>query len=231
MKTKFLWSVAALLSISSFSAQAIQSPPVLADYGFNIDGSVSYPFWGDPVPANVDTSLFDDVMGFGTITATITGAGSHSFDAYFDHDISNNAVNEKGSTSGSAATGQSWEVDGTLWANNPGDIDLNFEASALDNTTGSSLPDDVAMAMGWDFDLTDGQTAEITLALTDIAPLTGFFLTQSNIVRGVSNFDIFLSSTMTITGGNQGTVPEPSILLLMSLGLAGIVASRRKERA
>jgi len=248
MNKILLWPAAAVLGLSSLSAQAIMSPPLLADYGFNIDGDVSYPFYGDPVPANVNTSLFDDWTGLGTITATITGAGSHNFDAYFDHDISNTTDNELGSTSGSVGAGQSWEVDGSLWANNPGDIDLNFEAGILDNTIGNGIPDDVAMAMGWDFDLTDGQTAEIILELTDIAPLSGFFLAQSNMVRGVSNYDIFLTGTLNITGGclsscnedqgkvpepcneDQGKVPEPSILLLMSLGLAGMVASRRKEK-
>lgn len=32
------------------------------------------------------------------------------------------------------------------------------------------------------------------------------------------------------TGGTQGSVPEPSILTLMGLGLAGIIGSRRKRK-
>lgn len=240
MNKLLLWPAAAALTFSSLSAQAIQSPPELWDYGFNIDGAVSYPFFGDPVPAGVDVSGFDDLLGLGTITATITGAGAHSFDAYFNHDISNTWDNETGSTSGAAAAGQSWEID---MAPIDGDIDLNFEASTLDNSNGALLEVDVAMAMGWDFTLTNGQTADITLELVGVDLLltqlpvvpAGFSLIQSNIVNGVSNYDIYLTGTMGITGGGpggpgNGEVPEPSIMLLMGLGLAGMVVTRRKTR-
>jgi hypothetical protein len=242
MNTKILlWPAAALLTLSSMSAQAISSPPVLNDYGFNLDGDISYPLYGDPVPAGVNTSLFDDLLGLGTITATITGAGAHNFAAYFDHDISLTWDNEAGSTINSAASGQSWEIDMPPLA---GDIDINFEANTLDNSIANTLPDDVAMAMGWDFTLGLGQTAGITLLLSDVLPATSsLILAQDNIVSGVSNYTIYLTGDLSITGcgitttcdtgdndNGNGTVPEPSIMLLMGLGLAGMVVSRRKNR-
>jgi hypothetical protein len=234
MKTKLLWSAATLLTLSSMSAQAIMYPPTLNDYGFNVDTNVSYPLYGDPVPASVNTSLFDDVMGLGTITATFTGAGTHNFGAYFDHDISLNYSNEVGSIINSASAGQSWEIDNPPLA---GDIDINFEANTLDNSIANLFQSDVAMAMGWDFTLGLGQTANITLLLSDIMPTTaGLILAQDNIVNGLPNYTIYLTGDLLITGGSNGnvgngTVPEPSIMLLMGLGVAGMVVSRRKLRA
>ena len=50
----------------------------LDDYGFNVDGTISYPFFGDAIPAAVDISGFNDFTGLGTIEVTITGAGNHN---------------------------------------------------------------------------------------------------------------------------------------------------------
>lgn len=222
-------SGAALLGLSSLSVQAV--PVVgLFDYGFNIDGTVSMPSLGDPVPAQVNLSGFDDIEGLGSITATITGAGAHSFDAFFDHEIDeaiNTFSNETGSATGTAAAGQSWEIDEPGWVD--GDIFLNFEDSLLDNGIGTSIfgntafPDDVSMAMGWDFTLAAGETALIDLVLTDVLPTGGFFLTHTD---PDSQYSVYLSSSLTIRGGVP--TPEPSILLLMGIGLTGLLLGRRR---
>jgi hypothetical protein len=226
MKTKLvLWPAATLLGLSSLSAQA--TPTVdLYEFDINIDGISSYikPL-GEAVPAGVDVSLFDMSTGLCTISVTISGAGSHSFDAFFDHDIGSYTFdNETGSTSGVAASGQSWEIDDPA-----GDIFDNFDANTLDNSVGVSGLNDISMAMGWDFLLDGNQTATINLLLSDERPDSGFFLKQSNMVGGDpnnlrSNYDLYLSSKINV-------VPEPSILLLMGVGLVGMVASRRKEKA
>ena len=177
MNTKriLLWAAAALLGLSSLSAQAVPVPVLeLFDYGFNIDGTVSVPTPGDPVPGEVDLSSFDDFTGLGTIEATITGAGAHTFDAFFDHDIDeaiNTFFNEYGTaTAGAAASGQSCEIDEPEFVF--GDIFTNFENSALDNFNNVPVgsEDDVSMAMGWDFTLGIGETALITLSLSETEP-------------------------------------------------------------
>ncbi len=64
------------------------------------------------LPPGVDISLFDTNTGLGTITASISGAGRHTFDAFFDHDIgARNFSNEVGKARRTLASGQSWEID------------------------------------------------------------------------------------------------------------------------
>jgi hypothetical protein len=227
VNTKYFISLAcaALLGLSSLSAQAVPALN-LYDYGFNIDGTVSMPSLGDPVPAAVDLSAFDDFTGLGSIRVTMTGAGAHTFDAFFDHEIDeaiNTFFNESGSATGVAAAGQSWEIDepGFVF----GDIFSNFENSALDNSNAvpAGLEDDVSMALGWDFDLAAGETAIIDLLLSEIEPRSGFFLTHTD---PDSQYSFFLSSTLRIDGGVP--TPEPSILLLMGIGLTGLLVGRRK---
>lgn len=229
MKTKRLtiWAGAALLSVSSMTVQAV---PALFDYGFNIDGTVSVPTLGDPVPAAVDISAFNDLTGLGTITATITGAGAHTFDAFFDHEIDeaiNTFFNEFGTVSGTAAVGQSWEIDEPGFDVPFGDIFDNFVDSTLDNTNAipSGLDNDVSMAMGWDFSLALGETATITLSLGNIAG-SGFFLAHTDFD---TNESVILRSTLEISG-DPGQVPEPAVLYLLGIGLVGMVASRRRMK-
>ena len=222
-----LWAGAALLAMSSLSVQAV---PVLAEYGFNIDGTVT----SDAAPTGVDIGAFNTATGLGSINITITGAGLHTFDAFFDHEIdqtTNTFFNESGAASGVLGAGQSWEIDEPSFVD--GDIFDNFLVSALDNGIGTSIfgdtifPDDVSMAMGWDFNLLAGETAIITLLLSDLDNGGGFFLTHSD---ADSQYEFYLSSTLSITGGGVPT-PEPSILLLLGVGLAGMVVNRRRKKA
>ncbi|NNJ94666.1 MAG: PEP-CTERM sorting domain-containing protein [Halobacteria archaeon] len=227
MKTKQFISFAGavLLGFSSLSAQAVIID--LAEWAVNIDGVVSDPTLGDPIPAEVDVSLFDDITGLGSISITITGAGAHSFDAFFDHEFdeaTNTFFNESGAVNGTLAAGQSWEIDepGFVF----GDIFTNFENSTLDNSNAvpAGLEDDVSMALGWDFVLGVGETATIDLLLSDTLTGGGFFLSQTD---ADSQASIFFSGSLSIAGGPVG-VPEPSILLLMGIGLAGILVRRRR---
>lgn len=225
-----LWAGAALLAMSSLSVQAVPVDLSLSEYGFNIDGTVT----SNAAPAGVNIGGFNTATGLGSITATITGAGAHSFDAFFDHEIDqfdNTFFNESGFASGVAAAGQSWEIDEPGFVD--GDIYDNFLDSLLDNGIGTSIwgdtifPDDVSMAMGWDFNLLAGESAIITLLLSDTDNGGGFFLTHSD---PDSQYEFYLSSTLTIRGGGVPT-PEPSILLLLGVGLAGMVVNRRRKKA
>ena len=70
MKQKTLAAVLILLSVPISQANAV--PVSLNEWLVNIDGTTSFvkPSSGptDPVPTNVDVSLFDTTSGFGTVT-------------------------------------------------------------------------------------------------------------------------------------------------------------------
>lgn len=228
MQTKRTVLLAATLALS-LSSLPTYAVPFLSDYGFNIDGAISLPLSGDPLPAVVDISLFDEDTGLGTITATISGAGSHNFDVFFDHDLDNvdgDFADEFGSVTGAPFGDQSWEIDEPGFTF--GDIFDNFLASNLDNTNGvpALSEDDVSMAMGWDFSLAIGQTAEITLSLTEVAPTSGFYLAQTDASGVPSEFLYFQGSIALI---DPRPVPEPSMLYLMGIGMLGFVVNRRRK--
>jgi hypothetical protein len=200
----------------------------LADSAFNVDGVVTTP----GVPAGVNDSLFDYTTGLGAITSTIASSGSHFVGLYVDHEIDeaiNTFFNEYGAPVNLPGLGQTWEIDEPGFAAPFGDIYDHFlasnsGASALENSSGvpSVAPNDVAMAMGWNLDLTPGQRATITFLLSDTAPSSGFYLEHIDPDSAAAIY--FSSSTDIVTRPGVPDTGASLPLLLLSLASLGFTA-------
>ena len=203
----------------------------LYEYEVNIDGFLNGSNESDSLPAVLDLSGFDASAGLGVVTVRISGAGSHFAGMFVDHEIDaddNTFFNEVGSVSGGAATvGQSWEIDEPGYVD--GDIYENFQAGALDNSIGRSsyggtnFPDDVSMALGWDFMLDTTEIATISFYIQTVQPLlTDFYLIQADPDSVQS---LYFYSQLNIHG--VMAVSETSGGVLLLLGFIGLMFARQ----
>lgn len=179
----------------------------------------------------LNTASFNQTTGLGTLTLTFNpGPGSYSVDSYFDIEAGVPFFNEYGSVNGSAASGQSWQIDdpllGTIFANtqnntldntnhNPGQVD-NF----LGGCSGANCNGDVSMAMGFNFTLGAGQEEVITLNLSQTAP-PGFSLQQTHPQdpNNATAVNIYFSGSATSKPIGT-TTPELGTWALLGTGLA-----------
>lgn len=230
MRLHLAITVALLLLLGA--APAARADTTLFEYAFNVDGAC-YDSLGSAscalasVPGSINLASFDTGTGLGTIVFTLSGAGPHTFASFFDHEIdeaANGFSNETGEALGlPAPAGVSWEIDEPGYVF--GDIftHVTSNPAALDNSTIPG-PEDMSMAMGWSFDLTEFDTAVITLKLTTTDP-GGFRLHQMD-PPGTPG-QVYLGGNMKI---ENFVVPEPAYGVILALGLAATVAANRRRR-
>jgi hypothetical protein len=90
------------------------------------------------------------------------------------------------------------------------------------------ISDDVSMAMGWKFSLSDNETAVLEFTVTNSVPLSGFYLTQLD--RNSLKSGIYLQSHLNVSSVN---VPEPGMMSSIGIGMAMLCflnTNRRKWR-
>ncbi|MGA1840289.1 MAG: PEP-CTERM sorting domain-containing protein [bacterium] len=219
---KFYILVFTLLFIGIVVSPASSAKIDLFDWAFYIDGTIYENFAGDSMPT---LGTLDPASDLGILTWTTDIAGPHTFIAFFDYEIDeaiNTFFNEYGAANGTPDTGQSWEIDepGYLF----GDIYDNLLTGSLDNTNAvpSSTPDDVSMAMGWNFTLDPlYESATVTLVLSDIIPRSGFYLSHTDPES--DDCTVYYSSSL-----KMNPIPEPGTFILFLFGLAGFFGIKKK---
>ena len=181
-----------------------------------------------------DSSLFDFQQGLGTFSLEVSSVGANYVSLFVDHDIdeaANTFFNELGSTSGTPAPGQTWEIDEPGFQG--GDIFDNFNAGTLDNSVGFVFPggDDVSMALAWNFELSADERAKISFVLSETAPASGsaigFRLAQNDPDSAVT---IYFSSTLEITSVGVLVPDAGATAPMLGLGLCALAAFFRTRK-
>jgi hypothetical protein len=219
-KLGFAFCIIMLLGITSSIAFA---GIVTNEYAFNVDGTVYDVPYGDPIPGNISLGTFPNL---GDISLTINGQGDHFVLGFFDFDLFDQApyfIDETGTANGTPDAKQSYEIGDPF-----GGIYTDFKVNLLTGTIPAD-PWDVSMAMGWNFSLNQDQTAEIIFHVSDAPPADPnmFYLLQTD---AQTNDVVYLSSELDITTNPVG-VPEPSMLVLMLLGVGVTLVAAFKKSA
>ncbi|MBC8236388.1 PEP-CTERM sorting domain-containing protein [bacterium] len=217
------------------------------------DGGVEVPtYFSHPAADFSEFGVFGGGggTGLGTIVfdiqraAGVLGSVFGSLHTYFDLEVDetiNTFFNEYGDadTLGSGVNPNAVEIDEPGFSF--GDIYLNFEDGALDNTNAVPItlfPDgeDVSVALGWEnFELLEGQSATLTIVASDMgatAPGSSFTIRH---IDPDSPATITFSGALEIKGGAStsppaGVIPEPSTFILLGFGLLGLLAGRQLKR-
>jgi len=177
------------------------------------------------VPGRDLTKVFDTVQGLGTLSLQITDPGVHTVRLFLDLEVDQRFstwFNEYGGTSGTPATGQSWEIDEPGWKY--GDIYSNFENGTLDNKNGVPITatDDVSYALSWIFTVGQNETANVYFQ-TSRDQLSPFYLVQTD---PYSDANVYFSSSLQISG--NGVPDGGATCAMLSMALAGLFGWNKK---
>jgi hypothetical protein len=145
---------------------------------------------------------------------------------------------------GTAAGSGSSTLSTSFTLTAPGTVTLTFNYSQLVSVIQSSLLGSVSASSTFDFNIHDALSGQTVFDSSPNALNTSFSLTgtgSAGVVTNSGNFSITSSQLtagtyqVTITEGSRvfisNPVPEPSSLILIGLGLAGIVPFVRRKRS
>ncbi len=256
-----------VLGVAGLAPAAFADIP---DYMLNVNGTTYCPGnsqAGSPglcgsqtglgsVPGLVSTlnTTFPGGTGLGTMTLTFnpgTQPGSYFVNLWlFENVDTNTPFDEYGSTGGSLASGQSWQIDvpdttyqGELGTAGAGTIVANTAANKLADTnyvpgktsdinldcSGATCDDATSMALGFGFSLLAGQQEVVTFTVSQTAPPSGFYLAQTDPNNSTTDYFYGSATTEPIGTPPPPSVPEPGswILLGTVAGILGLLSRRR----
>ena len=257
---KRLLILAALLVPIAWASQA-RADIALQDFGVNINGTAyDYNNLGQTDPTTLSgmnatgfstfTSGDDLGTGLGTMIYTFNPgvAGTYFVNFYFDEEASVPFFNEFGTVNGSAPAGESYEiaqvnpsVGGIQFYNGSTQVlpnvldDTNHAPTGntnyLDNCATAPCNADVATALGFDFTLTSGEEAVITVDQSTSNP-GGFNLEQVHPVdpNNTSATDLFLNGNIVIEPTGVTPAPEPGSLSLLAMGMVMLLGYYMRRR-
>ena len=226
------------------SQSFVYAVPALHDYAFQVNGSL----YARSYPGGMDGSGFDTNTGLGRLVIQFPkgNPGNYTFRAFFDHEVeetTNGFDNENGGTGGGAlGAGQSWEIGEPGYQT--GNVYGHFLDGVLGNTNGvgGGMRDDTSMAMGWSFSLAAGESARVTLVLTQDAgqvPANLFYLMHED---GESGERVYFWGQLEKVG-DEPPGPEPEVVvsvpvltpigmlgLLGGIGISALAMIRRRKK-
>lgn len=252
MKNRILLLMALLALAATFAS----ADSINGGTSVNVNGVLYQDYFGGgstPVSAipGMNTAAWNPATGLGTFTYTDTGTGARYFDVFINLDLGAAFWNQYGATHGSLASGETYQIDTPDFdcdANRCGNIIQNTNANALDNTNhvpgqmdnfffdcgadgggavNAACNNDVALALGFAYNIPVGDQAILTFTLSQTAPSSGFYLSQTKPADGDNDPEtVYFSGSVLLQPAT--TVPEPSTLVLA--GSAVIVALSRRRR-
>uniref|UniRef100_C6DZS9 Ice-binding protein C-terminal domain-containing protein n=1 Tax=Geobacter sp. (strain M21) TaxID=443144 RepID=C6DZS9_GEOSM len=173
--------------------------------------------------------------GLGSFSRSYSAAGSYNILAFIDNDLDQDYAftgfyPEMAGAQGSFDDRFSYQVG------EPFDIAGNFLAGSLDNSVVSG--GDVAVAMGWRFDLLAGQTALVSFSVSDVLPLGPGYIRHHDAVLlepdyqllEFSDSAIYYLGSLRIEDAGTNPVPEPSTFILFGSALSILAIYARKRR-
>ena len=165
--------------------------------------------------SNNTADTLSDVSLFGFVDAEIVETFNTFFNEYGRY------ISVTGAGSGDI-NADSWEIDepGFVF----GDIYNNLLGGALDNTNAvpMGLEDDVSIALGFDLgDILVGQTWSMTLSISE-TDIGGIYHGDADGAVGA-----YINGTATVSP--VSTVPEPSAMVMLLLGMLGMSFARQQR--